>query len=210
MPFTDPAPDKLETDSTVSPAFAPFTLPSGATLPNRMVKAAMEENMAVAGQLPGKELVELYHRWSRGGVGTIITGNVMVHAEALTGPAGVVLDAQSPIGPFREWANAAKGGGAKVWMQINHPGRQIQADMPGVAWSPSATRVELGKNSKRFAHPQAMTALQINDTVNRFATTARRAEEAGFDGVEIHAAHGYLLAVSLRWSISAPTNGAAP
>lgn len=198
MPFTDPAPDKLETDSTVSPAFAPFTLPSGgATLPNRMVKAAMEENMAVAGQLPpGKELVELYHRWSRGGgVGTIITGNVMVHAEALTGPAGVVLDAQSPpIGPFREWANAAKGGGAKVWMQINHPGRQIQADMPGVAWSPSATRVELGKNSKRFAHPpQAMTALQINDTVNRFATTARRAEEAGFDGVEIHAAHGYLL-----------------
>ncbi len=71
MPFTDPAPDKLETDSTVSPAFAPpFTLPSGATLPNRMVKAAMEENMAVAGQLPpGKELVELYHRWSRGGGG---------------------------------------------------------------------------------------------------------------------------------------------
>ena len=193
MPFTDPAPDKLETDSTVSPVFAPFTLPSGATLPNRMVKAAMEENMAAAGQLPGKELFELYHRWRRGGVGTIITGNVMVHAEALTGPAGVVLDAQSPIGPFREWADAAQGGGAKVWMQINHPGRQIQADMPGVAWSPSATRVELGKNSKRFAHPQAMTARQINDTVNRFATAARRAEEAGFDGVEIHAAHGYLL-----------------
>ncbi len=193
MPFTGQAPDKFKTDSTVSPVFDPFTLFSGATLPNRMVKAAMEENMAAPGQLPGTELFELYRHWSHGGVGTIITGNVMVHAEALTGPAGVVLDVQAPIGPFREWADAAKSGGAHVWMQINHPGRQIQADMPGVAWGPSAARLELGKNSKRFAHPQAMTAQQIGDTVNRFATTARRAEEAGFDGVEIHAAHGYLL-----------------
>ncbi|MCW0192773.1 NADH:flavin oxidoreductase/NADH oxidase family protein [Rhodococcus erythropolis] len=193
MPFTTSPANNFETDNIVSPIFEPFTLASGATLPNRIVKAAMEENMAAAGQLPGKAMFELYRRWSQGGVGTIITGNVMVQAEALTGPAGVVLDAQAPIAPFREWADAAKSGGAQVWMQINHPGRQIQADMPGVAWGPSATRVELGKNSKRFAHPQAMTAQQIDDTVNRFATTARRAEEAGFDGVEIHAAHGYLL-----------------
>ncbi|MFJ7622360.1 NADH:flavin oxidoreductase/NADH oxidase family protein [Rhodococcus erythropolis] len=193
MPFTTSPANNSETDNKVSPIFEPFTVASGATLPNRIVKAAMEENMAVAGQLPGKAMFALYRRWSQGGVGTIITGNVMVHAEALTGPAGVVLDAQAPITPFREWADAAKSGGAQVWMQINHPGRQIQADMPGVAWGPSAARVELGKNSKRFAHPQAMTAQQIDDTVNRFATTARRAEEAGFDGVEIHAAHGYLL-----------------
>lgn len=92
-----------------------------------------------------------------------------------------------------QWAEAAKSGGAHVWMQINHPGRQVRADMPGVAWGPSAIRVDIGKNSKRLAQPVEMTAEQIDATVRRFATTALRAELAGFDGVEIHAAHGYLL-----------------
>ncbi|BCJ41032.1 FMN oxidoreductase [Actinoplanes ianthinogenes] len=177
----------------MSSVFTPFTLPNGIELPNRLVKAAMEENMAVRGQLPDAALFRLYRQWSRGGVGLIITGNVMVHAEALTGPAGVVLDARAPLEPFREWATAAKSGGARVWMQINHPGRQVRADMPGVAWGPSAIRVDLGRNSKRFAEPVAMSQRQIEETVARFATTARRAHEAGFDGVEIHAAHGYLL-----------------
>jgi len=180
-------------EKTSSPVFEPFTLPGGSTLPNRLVKAAMEENMASRGQLPGKPLFELYRRWSEGGAGLLITGNVMVHAEALTGPAGVVLDADSPLEPFRRWASAAKSGGARVWMQINHPGRQVRADMPGVAWGPSAVRVDVGKNSKRFAEPVEMSARQIEETVARFAETARLAEEAGFDGVEIHAAHGYLL-----------------
>ncbi|MFJ4105271.1 NADH:flavin oxidoreductase/NADH oxidase family protein [Amycolatopsis japonica] len=180
-------------EKTSSPVFGPLTLPGGSTLPNRLVKAAMEENMASRGQLPGKPLFELYRRWSEGGAGLLITGNVMVHAEALTGPAGVVLDADSPLEPFRRWASAAKSGGARVWMQINHPGRQVRADMPGVAWGPSAVRVDVGKNSKRFAEPVEMSARQIGETVARFAETARRAEEAGFDGVEIHAAHGYLL-----------------
>ncbi|RSN26954.1 2,4-dienoyl-CoA reductase [Amycolatopsis sp. WAC 04169] len=180
-------------EKTSSPVFEPLTLPGGSTLPNRLVKAAMEENMASRGQLPGKPLFELYRRWSEGGAGLLVTGNVMVHAEALTGPAGVVLDADSPLEPFRRWASAAKSGGARVWMQINHPGRQVRADMPGVAWGPSAVRVDVGKNSKRFAEPVEMSARQIEETVARFAETARRAEEAGFDGVEIHAAHGYLL-----------------
>ncbi|RMI31222.1 hypothetical protein EBN03_17750 [Nocardia stercoris] len=164
-----------------SAIFTPFTLPNGTVIPNRLVKAAMEENMAGRGQLPDAPLFELYRRWSRGGVGLIITGNVMVHAEALTGPAGVVLDAHSPLQPFREWATAAKSGGAQVWMQINHPGRQVGADMPGVAWGPSEVRVDIGKNSKRFAEPVAMTARQIAETVDRFVETARLAEDAGSD-----------------------------
>ncbi|QSQ15690.1 NADH:flavin oxidoreductase/NADH oxidase family protein [Myxococcus landrumensis] len=176
-----------------SPLFEPLSLPSGAVLPNRLVKAAMEENMAGEGQLPEESLWHLYRRWSQGGAGVLITGNVMVHAEALTGPGGVVLDAHSPLEPFRRWAEAAKSGGAKVWMQINHPGRQVMADMPGVAWGPSAIRVDIGKHSHRLAHPVEMTAEQIAATVGRFAETARRAEQAGFDGVEIHAAHGYLV-----------------
>lgn len=78
-------------------------------------------------------------------------------------------------------------------MQINHPGRQIGSEMPGIIWGPSAVGVDLGKHTKRFGRPVAMTARQIEETVTRYAVTAQRAERAGFDGVEVHAAHGYLL-----------------
>jgi 2,4-dienoyl-CoA reductase-like NADH-dependent reductase (Old Yellow Enzyme family) len=176
-----------------STLFTPLALPNGTTIPNRLAKAAMEENMAANGQLPGDRLFRLYRRWSEGGAGLLITGNVMVHAQALTGPAGVVLDEHAPLEPFQRWADVAKSGGAKVWMQINHPGRQVMANMPGVAWAPSAIRVDIGRNSKRLAQPAEMTSAHIDETVERFATTAQRAEAAGFDGVEIHAAHGYLL-----------------
>ncbi|MFF8773542.1 NADH:flavin oxidoreductase/NADH oxidase family protein [Kitasatospora sp. NPDC015120] len=176
-----------------SQLFTPLRLGSGAVLTNRIAKAAMEENMADAGQLPGRRLIELYRRWAAGGTGLLITGNVMVHAEALTGPAGVVLDEAAPLEPFAQWAQAARSGGGAVWMQINHPGRQVAADMPGVVWGPSDVGVELGRRSSRFGRPAAMSPEQIAATVRRFALTASRAEQAGFDGVEIHAAHGYLL-----------------
>ncbi|MFJ9536118.1 NADH:flavin oxidoreductase/NADH oxidase family protein [Streptomyces sp. NPDC101225] len=176
-----------------SELFSPLSLPCGRALGNRIAKAAMEENLADEGQLPGRHLLALYRRWAAGGTGLLITGNVMVHAEALTGPAGVVLDEAAPLEPFAEWAKAGKSGGGAMWMQINHPGRQVQAGMPGVVWGPSAVGVDLGRHSSRFGRPDAMTPEQIEATVTRFAVTARRAEEAGFDGVEIHAAHGYLL-----------------
>ncbi|MER5959416.1 NADH:flavin oxidoreductase/NADH oxidase family protein [Streptomyces longhuiensis] len=176
-----------------SELFSPLTLRSGQVLKNRIAKAAMEENMAGDGQLPDWQLLSLYQHWATGGTGLLITGNVMVHAEALTGPAGVVLDKDAPLEPFADWAKAAKSGGGAIWMQINHPGRQVASDMPGVVWGPSDVGVSLGKHSSRFGRPTAMTPKQIKDTVTRYAVTARRAEEAGFDGVEVHAAHGYLL-----------------
>ncbi|MGW1410685.1 oxidoreductase [Streptomyces sp. NPDC002403] len=108
-------------------------------------------------------------------------------------PGGVVLDDAAPLEPFAGWAEAGKSGGAAMWMQINHPGRQVQTGLPGVVWGPSAVGVDLGRNSSRFGRPVAMSPEQIEATVHRFALTARRAEEAGFDGVEVHAAHGYLL-----------------
>ncbi|MFE0703157.1 NADH:flavin oxidoreductase/NADH oxidase family protein [Streptomyces sp. NPDC058872] len=176
-----------------SELFSPLLLRSGQELKNRTAKAAMEENMAADGQLPGERLIALYRHWAAGGTGLLITGNVMVHAEALTGPAGVVLDEHAPLEPFIEWAEAGKSGGGAIWMQINHPGRQVASDMPGVVWGPTDIGVSLGKHSSRFGRPTAMTPQQIHETVERYAVTARRAEEAGFDGVEIHAAHGYLL-----------------
>src|SRR5580698_6308151 len=132
----------MSTEVMATELFSPLILRSGATLRNRVAKAAMEEGMAGSSQLPDERLVSLYRRWGAGGAGLLITGNVMVHAEALTGPGGVVLDERAPLEPFTRWAHAAKAGGAAVWMQISHPGRQMQAAMPGVVWAPSAVPVE--------------------------------------------------------------------
>ena len=173
--------------------FSPLRLPSGAIIPNRIGKAAMEENMADAGHAPSDELIRLYRAWGEGGAGLIITGNVMIDARAMTGPAGVVLENDSQIDRFRAWADAARVRGAQVWMQINHPGRQMPADLAQVTLAPSAIALELGAQSKMFPVPCAMSAIDIADVERRFVTAATLAEQAGFTGVQIHAAHGYLL-----------------
>nr|WP_202424317.1 NADH:flavin oxidoreductase/NADH oxidase family protein [Duganella levis] len=173
--------------------FPPLTLPNGSTLPNRLAKAAMEESMADNGQLPGPAIHRLYQRWAQGGTGLLITGNVMVDSRALTGPATIALEAGTPLAPFTAWAQAARQHGAQIWMQINHPGRQVMANMGGLAWAPSAVALDLGKHSKLFAQPVAMSAANIAEVIQRFGDTAHAAEQAGFNGVQIHAAHGYLL-----------------
>jgi 2,4-dienoyl-CoA reductase-like NADH-dependent reductase (Old Yellow Enzyme family) len=168
-------------------------LPCGALLPNRLAKAAMEENMATPGQLPGAALYRLYDAWAQGGAGLIITGNVMIDARALTGPGGVVLEASTPLAPFQAWSRAATTHGSQVWMQINHPGRQVRADMGCVAWAPSAVALELGPYSSLFPAPRAMSDEEIREIIRRFGDTAVAAQAAGFHGVQIHAAHGYLI-----------------
>ncbi|MEL5305308.1 2,4-dienoyl-CoA reductase [Serratia nevei] len=173
--------------------FTPLTLPNGSRLSNRLAKAAMEENLAAPGQLPGPALWRLYRYWAEGGAGLIITGNVMIDGRAMTGPGGVVLEQDTPLAPFETWAKAARQGGAQVWMQLNHPGRQVMANMGGNAWAPSAIPLAMGKHSKLFAQPQAMDETQIAEVIARFAASAHAAEQAGFTGVEIHAAHGYLI-----------------
>ncbi len=173
--------------------FEPLVLPNGQIIPNRIAKAAMEENMADAAHLPGAALRALYQRWGEGGAGMILTGNVMVAADAVTGPGGVVLDAGQPLAPFREWASVGKAHGARMWMQINHPGRQVYVATNPTAIAPSAVPVEIEGYSKLFAQPRAMTGADITRVIAQFAETAELAQKAGFDGVEIHAAHGYLL-----------------
>lgn len=176
-----------------SAVFSSFTLPCGSVLPNRLAKAAMEENMADSGQVPGPSLLRLYSRWAKGGIGLLITGNVMVDGRAMTGPGGVVLDKDSELAPFKAWAKAAKQNNTQVWMQINHPGRQVYAAMGGEVLSPSDVALNLGKHSHLFSQPKAMTAIDIEQLIQRFVDTAVQAQQAGFDGVQIHAAHGYLI-----------------
>lgn len=173
--------------------FSPLQLPNGQTLKNRLVKAAMEESLAEAGQLPGRTSQRLYQAWAEGGVGLMLTGNVMVAADAMTTPGGVVLQADTPLQPFKDWAAAAHQQGARIWMQINHPGRQVFAALGNPGWAPSAVPLKMGKHGKLFAEVRALDAKQIRTIVGQFATTAAQAEAAGFDGVQIHAAHGYLI-----------------
>jgi 2,4-dienoyl-CoA reductase-like NADH-dependent reductase (Old Yellow Enzyme family) len=173
--------------------FEPLELPSGDILPNRIAKAAMEENMSDAEQLPGPALRTLYERWSRGGVGLIISGNVMIDARAMTGAAGVVLDSAQPLAPFTEWAKAAHAGGGRAWLQINHPGRQTPTALGQEAVAPSAIPVRIPGHEGRFPIPRALREGEIFDLIDKFATTAQLVEKAGFSGVQIHAAHGYLI-----------------
>ncbi|SEB57029.1 NADH:flavin oxidoreductase/NADH oxidase family protein [Streptomyces melanosporofaciens] len=171
---------------------SPLRLSSGITLPNRLAKAAMEEQLAGRRSHPDSRLVTLYRTWDAGGVGMMLTGHVMVDRSAVAQPADIVLDATSDLAPFREWAAAART--SSLWMQINHPGRVVRRDTGSRALAPSAVPVDVGPLSKFFPPPTPMTASDIRDTVERFAVTAELADRAGFAGVEIHAAHGYLLA----------------
>lgn len=173
--------------------FDTLTLPNGSTIPNRLAKAAMEENMADAAQAPSERLMRLYQAWADGGAGLVISGNVMVDSRAMTGPGGVVLENDAQLEKFRRWARIGRSAGAQFWLQINHPGRQLQANLGQQAWAPSAVPLELGGMSRHFATPKAMDEAMIAEVIQRFARSAGLAERAGFSGVEIHAAHGYLL-----------------
>ena len=177
-----------------NPVFTSFTLPSGLVLKNRIAKAAMEENLAQEDQTPSQVLKNVYSAWAKGGTGLIITGNVMVDHLAMTGPGGLVLEQNTDITAFAELARLSKQNNCKVVMQINHPGRQVFKKMGGKVLSASSVALNMGKHSHLFGVPRAMTQSDINDVITRFTQTAQQAEKAGFNGVQIHAAHGYLLA----------------
>ncbi|WP_336084239.1 nitroreductase family deazaflavin-dependent oxidoreductase [Nocardia sp. SSK8] len=168
----------------------PLALPCGQVLPNRLMKAALSEGLGSAEFGPDERLERLYRRWGAGGFGLIVTGNVMVDHTQLGEPGNVVVEDERHLGALHRWAETAKAGGARIWMQINHPGRQanpLASKAQPVA--PSAIALDIPGLPK----PRELTDSEITDLVRRYATTARVAEAAGFDGVQIHGAHGYLV-----------------
>lgn len=173
--------------------FQPLLLPNGTQVPNRIAKAAMEENMADSNFAPSEGLIQLYRAWAEGGSGLLISGNVMIDRRAMTGPGGVVLENDDQLPLFKRWADTGRALGAQFWMQINHPGRQMPGDLAQETWAPSPISVDLGKMSKHFNPPRELTEEKIQDVIARFIETARLAEQAGFTGVEVHGAHGYLI-----------------
>jgi 2,4-dienoyl-CoA reductase-like NADH-dependent reductase (Old Yellow Enzyme family) len=172
---------------------APLTLPCAATLPNRAAKAAMSEQLADRSGRPPQSLISLYRRWARGRAGLLITGNVAVDAAHLIEPYNVVASEAVDPNLLRPWADAARGGGAQVWMQLNHPGSQALRAVARRSLSPSAVRPRDPMLRRALAPPIAMIEDEIAAAIESFASAAVTAEHAGFDGVEVHAAHGNLL-----------------
>lgn len=171
----------------------PLTLPCGAVLPNRLAKAAMTEGLAPGG-VPDEALFRLYGQWAKSGCGMLLTGNVMVDRDHLERPGNVIID-REPDAALRAGLSgmsaAAKSGGAAVWMQISHPGRQTPYRVNRTPKAPSA--VPLPLPGKFWGDPIPLTEGEIETLIAAFARTARVARETGFDGVQIHAAHGYLI-----------------
>ncbi|MEJ9080447.1 nitroreductase family deazaflavin-dependent oxidoreductase [Gordonia malaquae] len=178
------------TDLDTAAITAPLTLPSGQTLANRLMKSALSEGLADGDGSPDDRLVRLYSRWADGGFGLVVTGNVMVDRRQLGEPGNVVIEDESHLAEFARWADAAKRGGSRVWMQVNHPGRQAN---PLLGASYTVAPSAIGMNLPGIPTPRALTGDEIVDLIERFATAARVAETAGFDGVQIHGAHGYLV-----------------
>jgi 2,4-dienoyl-CoA reductase-like NADH-dependent reductase (Old Yellow Enzyme family) len=186
---------------------APLTLPCGATLPNRVAKAAMSEQLADRGGRPLPSLTSLYKRWAHSGAGLLITGNVAIDAAHLIEPYNVVASETLVPNALRQWAADARSGGAQVWMQLNHPGSLALRAVTRRSLSPSAVRPHDRMLRRALAPPVEMTEDDIDTTIASFAAAAVAAEQAGFDGVEVHAAHGYLLSQFLSPLTNRRTDG---
>jgi len=172
----------------------PLDLPCGARLPNRLCKAAMTEHLAGPDNRANERHETLYRTWAGSGCGLLLTGNVLVDRMYLEGPGNVAIEGEQPpehLAALRAWSAAAKSEGAHVWMQISHAGRQtpkIVNEEPV-----SASDVQLDLPGAQFGKPRAMTGQEIEAVIAGFAHVAKTAKETGFDGVQVHGAHGYLI-----------------
>lgn len=173
--------------------YSSIILPNGETIKNRIAKTAIAENMASNKQQPNPQIALLDKTFAKGGAGLIITGNVMVDYRSMGSSGDVVLDENSDLEPFKNWAKGVKEFGSHIWMQINHPGRQTMADMKQPGWAPSEVELQMGSITKLFSKPKMMSEEKIEEIILKFAKTASLAEKSAFTGVEIHAAHGYLI-----------------
>lgn len=169
----------------------PLTLPNGAVVPNRLAKAATSECLGDLRTAPTPRLSTLYRRFAQGGAGLLITGNVMVDRRALGEVGNVAVEDERDLEVLQAWADAATSDGGVALAQLNHPGRQVLAGVGPRPVAPSSVRVRGAAGV--FRTPRELTSPQIDDVIRRFATAARLMVRAGFTGVQVHAAHGYLI-----------------
>jgi 2,4-dienoyl-CoA reductase-like NADH-dependent reductase (Old Yellow Enzyme family) len=172
----------------------PLRLPCGAVLPNRLAKAAMTEGLATPGGRPTPELERLYGCWSDGGAGMLLSGNIQVDRYHLERPGNVVIDSEPDARmqtALASWAKAATRNGNHFWAQLSHAGRQTMKNVNPHPKAPSSIKV--GLPGGQFGEPVELTVPEIDDIVRRFGVAAAACKAAGFTGVQVHAAHGYLM-----------------
>jgi 2,4-dienoyl-CoA reductase-like NADH-dependent reductase (Old Yellow Enzyme family) len=176
-----------------------LNLGNGVTLLNRIAKAATSERLATRHGAPTRQLIELYRQLASTGAGLLISGNVMVDGSALEAHRNVVIEDGRFLPALRDWAAATAGTDTKFILQLSHPGRQTMRGLSVAGRHQdvvSASAVPLaisGASSRMFTPPRALTEAEILAVIDRFGTAARVAASAGFDGVQLHAAHGYLF-----------------
>jgi 2,4-dienoyl-CoA reductase-like NADH-dependent reductase (Old Yellow Enzyme family) len=195
----------------MDPLAQSLSLPCGAVLPNRLCKAAMTEGVADECLRATPRHETLYRTWSEGGAGLLLTGNVQVDRSDLERPGNVAIDVSAPQTVSADarqrlarWARAGTVGGNHLWMQISHGGRQSPWYVTRQPLAPSAVQLDLLGNYRR---PRALTEPEILDLIARFAAAAAIAREAGFTGVQVHGAHGYLISSFLSPVTNLRTDG---
>jgi len=160
----------------------------GMELKNRLVRSATHEAMADDDGFPTDSLFKLYERLAKGGVGLIITGYTYVSRDGKT-TAMLGIDTDEHISKYQELVNHVHQNGAKIAMQINHCGRQTSKEMTGAQpIAPSAV-----KDKSFLVMPREMTEADIERIIEAFAQAAGRVKESGFDALQLHGAHGYLI-----------------
>jgi 2,4-dienoyl-CoA reductase-like NADH-dependent reductase (Old Yellow Enzyme family) len=184
----------MDTTETAAPPVtlaSPLELACGVTLTNRIAKSAMSEQLGSHANDTTPELINLYRQWASGGPGLQVTGNVMVDRRSIGEPLNVVIEDDRDLDGLKRWAEAAKSGGAPAIVQLNHPGRQTLRSVSSVVVAPSAVRVNIPGTP--FPKPRALEVAEIEEIIARFATAAEISVRAGFDGIQLHGAHGYLI-----------------
>ena len=170
--------------------FQPFTFPNGKIAKNCFFKSAMEEQLAQNNR-PSQKLVQLYDVWTKGGADALVTGNVMVAQNGKGSLHDVVLSDERDLPLLQQWATANTQNDTLLIMQINHAGKQSPKILSPEPVAPSA--VPLVGMDGFINPPRELKETEIKLLIQQFITTAQIAEKAGFSGVQIHGAHGYLI-----------------
>ena len=168
-----------------SPQFQPLELPCGVILQNRLAKAAMSDSLGDGVGNPTETQMRLYERWAEGGIGLSIIGEVQGDPNFAEKPGNLVLTEDAKLDLFRTLARRGACGETQIWLQLGHAGAMTYAPT-GTPKGPSAIDIPELKSD-------ALSVTEIRELPQRFAETARLGRNLGFGGVEIHAAHGFLL-----------------
>ena len=161
----------------------------GLSISNRLVRSATWEGMCEQDGRPTPKLIDWYEQLARGGVGLIITGYTYVRPEGKQLPGKMGLYSNAFEREYRTLVDRVHDAGGKMVMQLVHAGGQTEEKNSGFpALAPSGIKV------KQFPNlPRAMTSKDIKEVIGAFGVAAQRAKAYGFDGVQIHGAHGYLV-----------------